>query len=233
MTGSHNQVIGRITIRASILLLLGAVVNVAAAWGCAVAHGSVEQTWSPYHNPSIQHPIVIFITRRLGYTIVSGCERSGTLLDRYPESVRHYRGDVWWVQDALKSNTNNYGIASGMPELVLTAWRAARDNDEMQVPGMIHMGILCKQERRRSQSDFPAIPVILPMKPIWPGFVINTIFYAAILWLLFAAPLALRGRLRLKHGLCPACAYPIGASFICTECGKPVKVSSIDPASSS
>jgi hypothetical protein len=28
--------------------------------------------------------------------------------------------------------------------------------------------------------------VRLPVRPLWPGFTINTIFYAAILWLLFA-----------------------------------------------
>ena len=66
----------------------------------------------------------------------------------------------------------------------------------------------------------------LPLRPIWPGFAINTLFYAAILrggWLLFAAPFAVRRRRRIKRGLCPACAYPIGTSEVCTECGKPVK----------
>jgi hypothetical protein len=62
----------------------------------------------------------------------------------------------------------------------------------------------------------------LPCYPIWPGFAINTIFYAAILWGMSAVPLALRRRRRLKRGLCPACAYPIGASPVCTECGASV-----------
>jgi len=59
--------------------------------------------------------------------------------------------------------------------------------------------------------------------PIWPGFAINTLFYAGVLWLLFAAPFALRRGRRIKRGLCPACAYPVGASDLCTECGKPVQ----------
>ena len=59
--------------------------------------------------------------------------------------------------------------------------------------------------------------------PLWPGFAINTVFYAAILCLLFAAPFALRRRRRIKRGLCPACAYPVGDSEVCTECGKPAK----------
>src|SRR5262245_36915851 len=53
---------------------------------------------------------------------------------------------------------------------------------------------------------------VLPLMPLWPGFAINTVFYAAILWLLFAFPFALRRRRRIKRGLCPACAYPVGDS---------------------
>jgi hypothetical protein len=62
----------------------------------------------------------------------------------------------------------------------------------------------------------------IPLRPLWPGFAINTLFYAAILWLLFAAPFALRRRRRIARGLCPACAYPVGVSPVCTECGRPV-----------
>jgi hypothetical protein len=67
--------------------------------------------------------------------------------------------------------------------------------------------------------------ISLPVQPIWSGFAINTVFYTAILWLLFAAPFALRRRIRggrIKRGLCPACAYPVGDSPVCTECGRAV-----------
>jgi len=65
----------------------------------------------------------------------------------------------------------------------------------------------------------------LPLMPLWPGFAINTIFYAAILWLLFAFPCALRhfrGRRRIKRGLCVRCGYPVGLSQVCSECGRAV-----------
>jgi hypothetical protein len=70
---------------------------------------------------------------------------------------------------------------------------------------------------------------VLPYLPLWPGIAINTIFYALILWLLFFAPFAWRRRRRLKRGLCPACAYPVGGSPVCTECGTTVKVSQLPP----
>ena len=60
----------------------------------------------------------------------------------------------------------------------------------------------------------------IPLRPQLSGSAINTIFYAAILGALFFVPGKLRRRRRLKRGLCPACAYPIGTSELCTECGK-------------
>ena len=56
-------------------------------------------------------------------------------------------------------------------------------------------------------------------EPLWPGFAVNTLFYAAILWLLIPGPFALRRFVRLRRGLCPKCAYPMGESSVCTECG--------------
>ena len=62
----------------------------------------------------------------------------------------------------------------------------------------------------------------LPLRPIWPGFAVNTISYAAILWLLIQGPFALKRLIRRRRGLCPKCAYPMGASDTCSECGKPL-----------
>ena len=62
----------------------------------------------------------------------------------------------------------------------------------------------------------------VPINPIWPGFAVNTTFYAAILWLLICGPFVLRRFIRVKRGLCPACAYPRGESDVCSECGKAI-----------
>jgi hypothetical protein len=68
-------------------------------------------------------------------------------------------------------------------------------------------------------SCFPTIPV-------WPGFAINTLFYAAVLALLFFAPGRIRRFIRMKRGRCPACGYMIApgtcSGGVCTECGGPV-----------
>ena len=64
----------------------------------------------------------------------------------------------------------------------------------------------------------------LPYAPLWPGFAINMVFYAAVLWLPFAGFRFARRRIRARRGQCPACAYPIGTSNVCTECGAAVRI---------
>ena len=60
---------------------------------------------------------------------------------------------------------------------------------------------------------------VLPLRPILLGSALNTLFYAAMLWLALCGPFALRRLIRVKRGRCPACGYPVGASPLCTECG--------------
>jgi hypothetical protein len=64
---------------------------------------------------------------------------------------------------------------------------------------------------------------VLPIKPLWPGFAINLIFYAAILWLLWIAPGRIKRVIRIRGHRCPACGYQIapggGIGPVCSECG--------------
>ncbi len=61
--------------------------------------------------------------------------------------------------------------------------------------------------------------IVLPFHPIWSGVIINTLFYAALIWGVVSGPGAARQAFRKYHSRCPACAYPIGTSATCTECG--------------
>ncbi len=60
----------------------------------------------------------------------------------------------------------------------------------------------------------------IPVGVIWPGFAVNTLFYAVVLGLLICGPFALRRFIRRKRGRCPACGYPAGESAVRSECGK-------------
>src|SRR6185503_16154436 len=65
--------------------------------------------------------------------------------------------------------------------------------------------------------------MVLPLRPVWPGFAANAIVFAAVCWMLFVAPSVLRKALRTKRGLCPACGYDLrgnaAGSNVCPECG--------------
>ena len=69
-------------------------------------------------------------------------------------------------------------------------------------------------------SPSRSFPRALPLRPIWSGFAVNTVLYAAILWLLIPGTFVLRRVIWLKRGLCSACGYPMGEAGVCSECGK-------------
>jgi hypothetical protein len=75
-----------------------------------------------------------------------------------------------------------------------------------------------------SNPTFPSR--VFPYAPLWPGFAINTIFYAAMLWLLWVAPGKIRRFIRVHRGRCPACGYIIapGVGNKCSECGNPLSL---------
>jgi hypothetical protein len=61
----------------------------------------------------------------------------------------------------------------------------------------------------------------LPLRPLWPGFPLDTGFYS-VLWALplFGLPLLKQTR-RTRRGRCPRCAYDLKRDFAsgCPECG--------------
>lgn len=222
------------SIRMTILLILGAAMNLAVAWVCVFAQGVVESDWNPYFSPYDDYPAVIHVTRRFGYEQVVGVARSGTLLDRRGDEVRLYHGRVWFSEEPLQQPMlNAYAIAGGWPLLshscwLTVGWNIQPNGDEIEYFLNVHWGILPKKYREDSpgasrirDGAFP----ILPLRPIWTGFIINTVFYAVILWLLLFAPFTARRVIRRRRGLCEHCAYPIGVSPVCTECGAAVGVS--------
>ncbi|UCD74193.1 MAG: hypothetical protein JSV91_10430 [Phycisphaerales bacterium] len=63
--------------------------------------------------------------------------------------------------------------------------------------------------------------LVLPCRPMWPGFVINTLIYAAVLWLLLRGLPAVRRAVRAFNGRCTNCGYDLRGTpgTACPECG--------------
>lgn len=81
----------------------------------------------------------------------------------------------------------------------------------------------------RHKSDW--LPVALPVRPIWNGFIANTILYGVLLWLVATGAVALRRVIRRTRGHCPHCGYNLRASLSegCPECGCGRKPSDATP----
>jgi hypothetical protein len=226
----------KIITRVIVFLLLGAIVNVAVAWGCA----SVDSRF-------LQDPAdTSFVTsnatpRWYGYRLIRfGIARYICARDDVESAidVPLYQPPYWSAAaDQPRGAPGNLERDVIIEEVAGWPWQSlwcthvagwTSDAKVVLVSRIdggypIDLGL---------QSSTPAGSIeihpriwysrALPLRPVWPGLAINTVFYAVILWLLFAAPFALGRRRRIKRGLCPACAYPVGDRPVCTECGRPV-----------
>ena len=204
--------------RLTLFLLLGAVVNIAVAWGSAL--------WLSSRN----HP------HRVVEDSMSNSNAN--------QFWRKYAPNEWQDADLSDFYSSEYygpfGSSVGITTVIYPEPRRIVAVQHVQAGWPIHSLEYCAfadsqpyaawhiRLRTGWNLDGPQefagmMQRILPLKPIRFSFVINTLFYTGAFWPLFAAPFAMRRYRRIKRGLCPACAYPVGSSAVCTECGKPVR----------
>ena len=189
-------------VRICVFLLLGATVNVAVAWGCAAWATNVCKGMS---------------------IVTSGNElRWQARVPRdwpsLPESVALFPcfGITTWVAFDADRKFHQSGVHVGLPCRSMCSQSRSPSGSRT---AMGYTGIRVPPSMTLDDAAWRRFPTEF----LWPGFAINTVFYAVILWLLFAAPFALRRRRRIRRGLCPKCAYPVGTSDVCTECGARVR----------
>jgi hypothetical protein len=224
-------------------LLLGAIVNVAVAWGCVHASHPTSLTTvdevREYLGIQRREAPTACEARPLGQ--FGWVPRNNTHLDEYHViaterkhvgCVHRHLSEEWsFAQGKFATYYPSYPSAVAIMSSVRAGWPVKSMHGEVWsvfdgrtgAPGTRRDGIIEFPRTVNMVNGSRYFPVQCPLDPIWPGFAINTLFYAGLLWLLFAAPFALRRRRRMKRGLCPVCAYPVGESEVCTECGKPVK----------
>ena len=229
---------------AAIFLLAGAVVNVVVAWGCAVLVGidlnTLDRSTALWNEDGYWHVLeyrelgaawIISSRQHLSRLNYDRIERDGDprifcpSWTSFQQPTKEYR-----AQSGHKfSMVNRLADARGWPMLALWSESAMTfldpRNETVQkrgVRGGVETLFAPWQPRfidPWSKVLFP-LPRSLPLRPIWPGFAINTVFYATLLWLLIGGAFALRRLVRVRRGLCPKCAYPMGEPGVCTECGQ-------------
>ncbi len=208
--------------RILVVLLIGAIVNVAVAWMVVVHHVPVSRDIEPLYRNPYDEQFVTFVTTRFAYEIVESTDLDTATSDQSAFFTKPFRDRVWWsaTHDGKRAA---HQCRAGWPMMAVTAWQTAdlvSDQWGMfQHEGAkeLHWGVEWKDAPPRGIQ-----PVVLPFCPIWPGFFLNTLVYAVPVAVLFLAIGAIRRLIRLRRNQCPACGYPRGTSPVCTECGEPL-----------
>ena len=195
----------RIITRVIVLLLLGAVINVAVAWGC--------ELWSPVNSCGPNSMVR-----------VSGKQWwSARFADGYDPELFTWEVSGLGVRGTTYFGGDDWGCAirrSGWPLIAMEY--AFESCGEFRV----HHGIEVPNAIPRKHNACRYVPTRI----VWRGLLPNAAFYAAALWLVFCVgPGLVRRRIRRGRGLCLHCGYDLrgqrpgaeaGASRKCPECGR-------------
>ena len=188
----------------AIFLVLGAVLNVAVAWGCAQGHTDYRN--NERHPPSLDdlrwwnerapqgfplQPVGVADSYGFGLTFAFMWELQG--------EVHHTLGD------------NAFRFRAGLPmrSMEQSIWveRSKR--------------LTVEQDSARIPLWWSSKDVMLPLRPLWLAFAVNSLFYAIVAGSVLASIVALRRVIRRKRGLCVACGYDLSHAEhdVCPECG--------------
>ena len=196
----------------AVFLLAGAVVNVAVAWGCALGvlpflpysahddHNYVDEahsTWWRENAPSTWEGDLASVSRVPGF---------GTLHLMYAQYATEDE------KRTLGSTTLVFRLFAGIPFRCLegSSW-VDRTAGTVRSDSLVHVS-------RRWWRPAGNIP----LRFRWAETSANILFYTVVFVGIRLVYLSIRARIRLRRGLCPACAYPMGESDTCSECGKPL-----------
>jgi len=196
----------------ALLLLVGAVVNVAVAWSAATLWQGEGQLDEPESPPRW---FVLCTNKEM---------RRGNSRERLPMLFHNRSVAIASAQrfDQLVGSSELYGqetLAAGFPWLALRAVWPPEGAEVSAIKRGLPVGVVRVRDVRLLQYFRGRLPI----DPVLPGFLLNTLFYAAIL----ALPLGffpIRRRLRARRGRCPGCGYDrTGFSDLaapCPECGQ-------------
>ncbi len=214
------------------LLFLGALLTTANAWLCAYRgcfphfpiglrpsqRDSVHRSWTerpewPSYAPSRWTDRV-----PAGYSVTTtptctsrewmwtsrGADDIGPIAGTEVLSVTELRAG-WPLRSLDTSEAREAVVNNGRPPpLDLGWWRKGLDLPESWSLG--------ERVSRR-----------LPLRPVWPGFGVNTLVYGGATWVMLLAVQQGNRLRRASHAQCPTCGYPVVGLQTCPECGSAIQ----------
>ena len=201
----------------AICLLLGAVANVAVAWGCAVLelprrllhawpnheegftrNGPIFNDWMVYRNAAVG------IVRVESHWLTAGSKFEGVEPVSKAEDILPAWAGFARPTAGYPPNTVVFRSVEARGWPLVSLWSASESTG---FPGPaalignvveITNGYLIPAEKTKPYT-YVANLRVLPLRPIWAHFAVNTLFYAAILWLLIRGPFVLRRFVRVNR----------------------------------
>ena len=232
-----------------LVLLAGAIINVAVAWGCAMFL-LAGPSFLGIHEVKSGGPFILhFVSSGSVSTVVHRRQSVVSLSEELSYPPAQIDLPVWYVpmEPFTTTGAADVQIAWGWPlrGVALAVLEhvevGSRSRDDVtSIPGILMLPAIDSKWVEEYRNCVPtswlrleddhsvmlannqAFSRFLPLRPLWPGFAINTIFYAAVLWVLFAVPVKVRRWRRIKRGHCASCGYSLrGTPHVekCPECG--------------
>ncbi len=217
-----------------VFLLLGAIVNVAVAWACALLVDFREAEAVVGGAKGRRGDWVIWHHDTGSALRVRALPVSGNNIEEYEQYPLHPSLLPTWgpLAAQVRQQTRDEPFvrvadAYGWPRHSM--WCAFAWNTE-QWPNVITDPRLSTLVITSPMGGFYELTLrALPLRPIWPGFAVNTLLYTAILWLVICGPYTVRRMIRRRRGLCINCGYDLrgasrgasggGGGGVCPECG--------------
>ena len=233
-----------------LFLLLGAIVNVAVAWGIALtispknssiplASGqffSNDGSWHLMRSEAFGSNAYISLHSKTQFDDDTLALLVNKYRDQGVENIEPRWGSMK-VTTALYQSLPVFFTSPVTPEIQIASEGRTFESRGWpmrclwcQPRNWVSVGMSITRFGPRGFITIPFLPEYswgprargLPLYPIWIGFIVNMLFYAAVLWLLFIGTLALHRMIRCKRGLCVKCAYDLRGTDhrACPECGK-------------
>ncbi len=138
---------------------------------------------------------------------------------RRATNVRRTRARKSWDPYDSLEDARGWPFLSQWCEIALDYQLDFASRTDPSVVPYIHAGGILVDSIKPNQFDLSDTR-ILPCRPLWPGFMANSAFYATVWFLVLGGRRSVCTWLRGRRGLCPVCAYDLRATpGACPECG--------------
>jgi hypothetical protein len=230
-----------------VLLLLGAIVNVAVAWSCVLlVDRSVKDGPSASTDVALEYDADGYVTsswqlqvHHMGTcTIVQGIRYNSFPSGRQtlPGYYGHQPAPTTIVPGWAMSIADPAHVFQFIPKqpddlsavhctVIGSGWPMRTCACTVYVDyskwGFNRAAVLITKGGFQVKGSSSNTMDVLPYRPIWSGFAINSIFCALLLALLWCTPIMFRRWHRVRKGRCPKCAYDLQheSHTGCPECG--------------